>query len=87
MTQPLSPAAQAVLSAAHITYWCRDDVHITDPAFIAAAVVRAAGNQVVPEPSYRSPTAAGTDRAVWAIRDQLLAIAAELEGLGGQLGS
>ena len=83
----LSPAAQAVLSAAHITYWCHDDVHIADPAFIAAAVLQATADQVVPHEPQECKEF--TNEAVrlnrMAARSQFLAIATELGGLGEQL--
>lgn len=69
----LSPAAQAVMDA----YVSEDRAG----RLAVAAAFRAGVDEVVPEPSYRSPTAASVDRAGWAIRDRFLAIVAELEGI------
>jgi hypothetical protein len=68
----LSPQAQAVLDAAYEAWITRDDSRS-----IAAAALRAAADQVVPNASPR-------DRASWSpfasqIRAELLAIATELE--------
>ena len=67
MTEPLSPAAQAVLRAAGDS----------EPGIYATivAALRAAADQVVPVTSSRTAAAAGKRRA----RAELLAIAAELE--------
>ena len=73
----LSPAAQAVLDAAHEAWVTRDD-----PQGIAAAVLRAAADQVVPdEPDYMRAAVASQD---WwdkhdLIRSKLLTLATELE--------
>ncbi len=73
MTEPLSPAAQAVVDAA-----------ITGRGYLQpaiAAALRAAADQVVPE----EPLYGGDQRWMWerdarqACRKKLLAIAAELE--------
>jgi hypothetical protein len=70
----LSPAAQAVLDA----YW--DDAPLESGARCGlAAALRAAADQVVPEELLK-----GSDPDAWLrdeIRQQLLAIATELEGL------
>jgi hypothetical protein len=74
----LSPAARAVLEAAmnvpsHMPYEC----------YIAAAL-RAAADQVVPEPDDQDKERFSTAalRLRWVMRDQLFSIAAELEGAG-----
>ena len=69
----LSPAAQAVLDAAFVPWETIDT-----PQSIAAAALRAAADQVVPEELLK-----GSDPDAWLrdeIRQQLLAIADELEG-------
>ncbi len=73
---PLSPAAQAVLDAVE-----DDCIHPDDKHRIAAAALRAAADQVVPEETWL-----GTEEPCyayycqWSItRRQLLTIAAELE--------
>ena len=71
----LSPAAQAVLDAA---YEVRPWMVRIDSAEIAAAALRAAADQVVPIP--RLPLDSCCDVHATAIRAELLAIAAELEG-------
>jgi hypothetical protein len=73
----LSPAAQAVLDAAHEAWITKDDA----PS-IAAAALRAAADQVVPEADpNRSPCREGCviGAAAERIRRDLLAIAAELD--------
>ena len=66
---PLSPAAQKVLDAAYKAWVTQDDA----PS-IAAAALRAAVDQVLPEPcAFISPGTASQ------IRSQFLDIAAELE--------
>jgi hypothetical protein len=87
MSEPLSPAAQAVLDAAFSAYWSAEQEAPNDEGMIAAAALRAAADQVVPD-------AAGYMRAAIAsldwwdahdqIRAELLTIAAELEGGGWQ---
>ena len=74
MSQPLSPAAQAVMDAAFTLADLRNR-DVSEAEMIAAAL-RAAADQVVPH------TAARTDRAATRrkIRTELLAIAAELRG-------
>jgi len=76
MTEPLSPATQAVLDASNL-------LPGKDSYLILAAALRAAADQVVPE---EEPPADFLDHAVAAeidqrrvTRAQLLAIAAELE--------
>jgi hypothetical protein len=69
----LSPAAQAVLDAAI------NAAESPDAEAIAAAALRAAADQVVPEELLK-----GSDPDAWLrdeIRQQLLAIADELDGL------
>ena len=82
MTKPLSPAARAVLYDAH-NRWL--DVDDDIPAQVAAAALRAAADQVVPEECLdRFPNDSewqgGFTDANERIRAELLAIAAELEG-------
>lgn len=75
MTNPkLSPAAQAVLDA--IT-----EISPAPADEIAAAALRAAADQVVPEPSDldKELFSIAALRLRWVIRDQFLAIADELE--------
>jgi hypothetical protein len=75
MTEPLSPAAQAVLDAV-----CDNTEPDCDTQHLIAAALRAAADQVVPQPPKNwdliSPVAAREGE----IRLALLAIAAELEG-------
>ena len=79
MAKQLSPAAQAVADATEILvhkgFSGRD---------VAAAALRAAADQVVPEPSDLDNELFSIFalRRRWVIRDLLLAIAAELEGHG-----
>ena len=80
MNEPLSPAAQAVLDAvtAELDWDARYHSHTA-----AAAALRAAADQVVPdEPDYMR--AAIHDQGWWdkqdLIRSEILAIAAELDG-------
>jgi len=82
MTSPLSPAAQAVLDAAFSAYWSAEQEAPNDEQMIAAAAVKAAADQVVPEETWL-----GTEEPCYAYyrqrcntRRDLLAIAAELEG-------
>ena len=76
MTNPLSPAAQAVLDASNL-YPCNDSRQII------AATLRAAADQVVPpaleEEFYDRNHALPLQKMV-EIRQKLNAIAAELEG-------
>ena len=78
----LSPAAQAVLDAAFSAYWSAEQEAPNDEQMIAAAAVKAAADQVVPEETWL-----GTEEPCYAYyrqrcntRRDLLAIAAELEG-------
>ena len=75
--EPLSPAAQAVLDAAFAPWETTDT-----PQSIAAAALRAAADQVVPEPSAHLPeqNCRWYRLGVSAYRHKLLAIADELEG-------
>ena len=79
MTKPLSPAAQAVLDAAFPVY---DDEHLyvatceQHAGMIAAAALRAAADQVVPEGGVFLSTASAA-----RIRAELLTIASELENV------
>ena len=94
MTQQLSPSAQAVFDAAFPVY--DDEILYVAPAkkhacMIAAAALRAAADQVVPEEQYSprrgmrpggtgaiSPDEGAEDQR-FSTRRKLLAIAAELE--------
>jgi hypothetical protein len=74
MTEILSPAAQAVRNAALISMF-----HEQFADYVAAAVIRAVADQVVPETktpwnSTLTPILSATD-----MRSRLLAIATELE--------
>jgi hypothetical protein len=78
----LSPQAQAVLDAARSAYWSAEQEAPNDEQMIAAAAVKAAADQVVPEETWL-----GTEEPCYAYyrqrcntRRDLLAIAAELEG-------
>ena len=79
----LSPVAQAVRDAAFSAYWSAEQEAPNDEQMIAAAALRAAADQVVPE----EPLYGGDQRWMWerdarqACRKKLLAIAAELEDL------
>jgi hypothetical protein len=68
----LSPAAQVVRDAAWAAFWSTEAMAPNDAEVIAAAALRAAVDQVLPEESPRP-----LDRQ---IRRQFLAIAAELDG-------
>ena len=77
MNEPLSPAAQAVLDAANSASSYGPDDCLNDARQIAAAALRAVADQTLPAASLR-------DRATWdpfagQIREEILAIAAELE--------
>jgi len=77
----LSPVAQAVRDAAFSAYWSAEQEAPNDEGMIAAAALRAAADQVVPE----EPLHYGDQRWMFerdarqACRKKLLAIAAELE--------
>ena len=75
MTKPLSSAAQAVLDAFI-------DCPIFEDEDRMAAALRALADQVVPEPDDWTKDAMSTQglRLLRLKRDQILAIAAELEG-------
>jgi hypothetical protein len=89
MTEPLSPAARAVLDAA-MQYEINPECYSRE---IAAAALRAAADQVVPwkpEPTEESIGPTIDFGYAWALfsqandtRQELLAIAAELEGGNG----
>jgi len=84
----LSPQAQAVLDAAFSAYWSAEQEAPNDEGMIAAAALRAAADQVVPEPPMiveggRTYEKAWTATVHGDIRRQVLAIAAELEGGNG----
>jgi hypothetical protein len=72
--KPLSPAAQAVKSAAEEAFWDWDNAQPKDPQEIAAALIR---RLVILQ---GKPTPGGS---VILSGDDLLAIATELEGING----
>lgn len=81
----LSPQAQAVRDAAFSAYWSAEQEAPNDAEVIAAAALRAAADQVAPEVYFSY-----TDHRDWdqgmearndAIREAILAIADELEGV------
>jgi|694.fasta_scaffold60117_9 hypothetical protein len=78
----LSPAADAVKDAAQDAYWLWDSMCPADAETIAAAALRAAADQLVPEPDDidKGSLSLAAIRNRCKVRDQLLAIAAELEG-------
>jgi len=86
MTKQLSPAAQAVRDAAFSAYWSAEQEAPNDELIIAAAVLRAAADQVVPDESHPEESQFWDDEAEqeWQnnrhVRLQFLAIADELEG-------
>jgi hypothetical protein len=82
MSQPLSPAAQAVLD--EVLYRMSAGESDSYARWIAAAALRAAADQVVPEPLMiveggRTYEEAWTATVHDDIRRRILAIAAELE--------
>lgn len=88
MSKPLSPQAQAVAQAARAAYWLPDQECPGEPDTIAAAALRPAADQVVPEePEPYTPDYPDSNGIypfhVWdakrQVRADLLAIAAELE--------
>jgi hypothetical protein len=84
MTEPLSPAAQAVLKAANGRSSYGPDDCLNESRWIAAAALRAAADQVVPEDCLEhfpndSAWQGGFTDANERIRFELLGIAAELE--------
>jgi hypothetical protein len=81
----LSPQAQAVLDAAFSAYWSAEQEAPNDEGMIAAAALRAAADQVVPDAA--NYLRAAINSVDWwdahdQIRAELLAIAAELEAEG-----
>jgi hypothetical protein len=84
MTEPLSPAAQAVLDAAFSAYWSAEQEAPNDEGMIAAAALRAAADQVVPEQALEDVPGRFVNGCCHArlqdTRAELLAIATELEG-------
>jgi hypothetical protein len=74
----LSPAAQAVLDAANGRSSYGPDDCLSESRWIAAAALRAAADQVVPE-GYTQAYDCCLE-IMGEIREELLAIAAELEG-------
>ena len=79
MTKPLSPAAQAVLKAANGRSSYGPDDCLNESRWIAAAALRAAADQVVPEQGCQIYGLTQREDERQQVRDQLLAIAAELE--------
>ena len=80
MTSPLSPAAQAVLDAAFSAYWSAEQEAPNDEQMIAAAAVKAAADQVVPETITPWNSTLTPIISAREVRAKFLAIAAELEG-------
>jgi hypothetical protein len=78
----LSPQTQAVLDAAFSAYWSAEQEAPNDEGMIAAAALRAAADQVVPEPDDidKGSLSLAAIRYRCKVRDQLLEVAAELEG-------
>jgi hypothetical protein len=85
MTEPLSPAARAVLDAFTEDHFLHDWKHNHYNTDALAAALRAAADQVVPEPDDidKGSLSLAAIRNRCKVRDQLLAIAAELEGGNG----
>jgi len=84
MTEPLSPAARAVLDAALSAYWSAEQEADNDEGMIAAAALRAAADQVVPPAvmlEYYERNESPVLGKALEIRGKLLFIAAELEAL------
>jgi len=86
MTEPLSPAAQAILDAANGANSYGPDDCLNESRWIAAAALRAAADQVVPhmeEPEWGACDYINCDIELYTDhqrkRTALLAIAAELE--------
>jgi hypothetical protein len=81
-TDQLSPAAQAVMKAAAASYW-DEEYEVASPAVIAAAALRAAANQVVPEADTVDAEEwlgqSSWQQAEQSVRFRIFAIAAELE--------
>jgi hypothetical protein len=78
MTEPLSPAAQAVLDAANGTSSYGPDDCLNDARWIAAAALRALADAVVPEEN-SIVTVSDFRRQRQHTRKQILSIATELE--------
>ena len=78
----LSPVTQAVFEAAWAAYWPKDAEQPADAELIAAAAMRAAVDKVVP-PEQETPwgSVVQAHAAELRIRNELLAIADELEAL------
>jgi len=75
----LSPAAQAVLDAANGANSYGPDDCLNESRWIAAAALRAAADQVVPEFAHDDDDIYG--ETIQDVRHKLLAIAAKLEAL------
>ena len=77
----LSPVTQAVFEAAWAAYWPEDEEQPADAELIAAAALRAAADQVVPEDLQEAMhfTTEAIRLNKQGIRRQFLAIADELE--------
>ena len=80
----LSPAAQAVLDAANGRSSYGPDDCLSESRWIAAAALRAAADEVAPETPESEPDDPDMLKGIWSerrtIRDELLAIADELDG-------
>jgi hypothetical protein len=84
MTTPLSPAARAVLYAANRASSYGPDDCLNDSRFIAAAALRAAADQVVPEADI-ADTEEWNGQSAWqqaehCVRFRLLSLANEMKG-------
>jgi hypothetical protein len=83
LNSTLSPAAQAVLDAAFSAYWSAEQEAPNDEGMIAAAALRAAADQVVPDQALEDVPGRFVNGCCHArlqdTRAELLAIAAELE--------
>ena len=77
MTKPLSPAAQAVFDAVWREIDYAPELHVR---WAAIAALRAAADQVAPKPPKNWELIFCVSARELEIRNQLLAIAAELEG-------
>ena len=80
MTKPLSPAAQAVLDA--FLKAPMGQSHVDDDLIAVTATLRAAADQVFPVPNDWDKDNI-SEQGLWLLRlkrDQLIAIASELEG-------
>ena len=84
----LSPAAQAVLTAVTQQQYCLDPSDIPNEAgrigYLVAAAFRAAADEVAPETPESELDDPDMLKGIWSerrtIREELLAIATELEG-------